>query len=173
MRIQYFGHCAFQITLIDGTSIVLDPFRNDPPSHSWFAHPFPVLTPDVVLVSHPHFDHDNVDAFLNSPTIVRHPLTVEGAHFEITSLVDRHAKAYGQAYGAWNIIFLLEAEGIRLCHWGDNRPNLDPAQVHALGHIDVLMLPVDGSQHILDCEDVEAVIRYLGPKIVFPTHYAI
>lgn len=173
MKIQYFGHCAFQIILMNGTTILLDPFRNELPAYSWFRHPFPSLAPNIVLITHPHFDHDNVEALANNPTIIRDPLTVEGAQFRITTLLDEHARGHGKKYGSWNIIFVLEAEGIRFCHWGDNRADISPEQISALGRIDGLTVPVDGSKHLLEFEEVDEVIERLKPKVVFPTHYFI
>ena len=39
------------------------------------------------------------------------------------------------------------------------------------GHIDVLTLPVDGSQHILSYAQGNEIVERLKPKIVIPTHY--
>ena len=115
----------------------------------------------------------NVKALANNPTIIRDPLTVEGAQFKITTLLDKHARGYGKGYGSWNIIFVLEAGGIRFCHWGDNRADISPEQISALGRIDGLTVPVDGSKHLLEFEEVDEVIERLKPKVVFPTHYFI
>jgi L-ascorbate metabolism protein UlaG (beta-lactamase superfamily) len=40
-----------------------------------------------------------------------------------------------------------------------------------LGEIDVLTLPVDGSQHILSYEQGDEIVDRLAPKVVIPTHY--
>ena len=41
-----------------------------------------------------------------------------------------------------------------------------------LTDIDVLTLPVDGSQHILSYEQGDEIVaRRIAPKIVIPTHY--
>ena len=37
--------------------------------------------------------------------------------------------------------------------------------------IDVLTLPVDGSQHILSYEQGDEIVARIAPKIVIPTHY--
>ena len=37
--------------------------------------------------------------------------------------------------------------------------------------MDVLTLPVDGSQHILDYKQGNDIVEKLKPKIIIPTHY--
>lgn len=128
MKLQYFGHCAVQIELESGTTILFDPFRNQEPKHYWFTQPFPPLRPDFLVITHPHFDHDNVAAIAGTPTVIRHPVTVATSDFQLHGLLDKHAKGFGAEWGAWNIIFMLETEGLRLCHWGDNRATLSDEQ---------------------------------------------
>ena len=67
--------------------------------------------------------------------------------------------------------FVVETGGLRLLIWGDNRHNPSDAVWDAWGPIDVLTLPVDGSQHILSYEQGNAIVERLKPKMVIPTHY--
>ena len=55
--------------------------------------------------------------------------------------------------------------------WGDNRHNPPEEVWAAMGRIDVLTLPVDGSEHILSYNQGNAIVERLNPKIVIPTHY--
>ena len=174
MEIRYYGHAAFQISLQDGKTILFDPYRNLPPDWLWFLDPFPALAPNYVIITHPHFDHDAVGTVTNAPTIIRDPFRrVDGDAFSLTSLLDHHAKGFGADYGAWNIIFTLESEGIRFCHWGDNQPLLTDAQWAQLGEIDILTLPIEDGAHLLELDEVEEVILRLKPRIVMPAHYHI
>ncbi len=61
---------------------------------------------------------------------------------------------------------------MRIAHLGDNGP-LTPANVSALGRVDVLLLPVDGQFHILTEPQVDEVLRTLAPRIAIPMHYRI
>ncbi len=173
MKVTYFGHCAVLITLGNGTTILFDPYRNEEPRWHWFDRPFPALEVDYLVITHPHFDHDNVDAIEGTPTIIRHPIKLAHPEFELSGLLDKHARGFGADWGAWNIIFTLETEGVRLCHWGDNRATLSDEQWAQLGDIDILFVTVDDDQHLLDFDEVAAIIDRLQPKIVFPTHYFI
>ena len=171
MKLTYFGHCAVQVELNDGTTLLFDPFRNDGSKWVWFKDPFPALSPDYLIITHPHFDHDNVDGITGTPTIIRHPISLSTEQFQLSGMLDKHARGFGEAFGAWNIIFTLEAEGVRLCHWGDNRSTLSDEQWAQLGRVDVLFVTVDDDEHLLGFEEVEEIIERLQPKVVIPTHY--
>ena len=175
MKIEFYGHSSFLITLENETEILFDPFRNMPAEWNlnWFIKPFPALSPDLVVVTHPHFDHDGVDTLNNLPTILRDPIDVNGRGFKILAKQDKHAKDYGAEFGGWNNIVVLEADGIRFCHWGDNRP--DPAMeiFDWLGEVDVLTLPIDDQEHILEFAEAEQLLNQARPKIVLPVHYKI
>lgn len=43
--------------------------------------------------------------------------------------------------------------------------------VDVLGRVDVLMIQVDGREHILTFDEVEAILASLEPRIVVPMHY--
>ncbi len=45
--------------------------------------------------------------------------------------------------------------------------------VRAAGEIDVLMVPVDDSRHLLSFDEVDEVIRAFSPRAVIPMHYYI
>ena len=110
----------------------------------------------------------------NTPSIIRDPFTlIEGSGFKLTSLRDKHAKGFGADYGAWNIIFVLESEGLRICHWGDNQPDLTAQQIASLGRIDVLILPVEDGAHLLEHSEVKKIIAAIQPKVIFPVHYHV
>ena len=47
------------------------------------------------------------------------------------------------------VVYLVETGGIRTLIWGDNRHNPPQEFWDAIGQVDVLTLPVDGSEHIL------------------------
>jgi L-ascorbate metabolism protein UlaG (beta-lactamase superfamily) len=70
-------------------------------------------------------------------------------------------------------LLLIETGGLRIRHWGDNRPDPPPEIWERLGHVDVALLPIDGSQHVLGYEQVEAIRERLRPKVIVPHHYFI
>lgn len=72
-----------------------------------------------------------------------------------------------------NVMFRLDVGGVRFLHLGDNRAEI-PARVRRqLGPVDLLMIPVDDSCHVLSFDRVNSLIESFGPKVVIPVHYLI
>ena len=56
MKIKYLGHSCFMIETSDGVSILTDPYKG-------VGYELPEnLQADITLISHAHFDHNNIDA---------------------------------------------------------------------------------------------------------------
>jgi len=70
-------------------------------------------------------------------------------------------------------MFRLETAGIRFLHIGDNYIDWPEKVRSAVGKIDVLMLTVDDSCHLLTYPEVEALITTVKPRVVVPMHYQI
>ena len=195
VTIDYYGHCAFKITTPAGLTLMFDPWRNDPSGAFglWFGRPFPRETVDVCLSTHAHFDHDALYHVSAATILDRAVGTWSFADVTITGVADKHAISSGgfldlpaavRQSGADPeppnnpgqldmVTYVVECGGIRILIWGDNRHN-PPDDVWALwGHIDVLTIPIDGSDRVLNPVQIEEVIARLKPKIVIPTHYAI
>ena len=68
------------------------------------------------------------------------------------------------------LLFLLEAEGLRIAHLGDLGHLLTAEQRKALAPVDVLMLPVGGF-YTIDAGQAKAVVDQLKPRVVVPMHY--
>lgn len=71
-----------------------------------------------------------------------------------------------------NVIFLLAADGVHVCHLGDLGHLLGEEQVKAIGKVDVLLVPVGGT-YTLDAGGAAAVMEQLQPRITIPMHYGI
>ncbi len=69
-----------------------------------------------------------------------------------------------------NSIFIFESAGLCIAHLGHLHHLLEPADLDALGRIDVVMIGVDGS-FTIGQTDAKAVIEQIHPRIVLPMHY--
>lgn len=165
---RYFGHASWQIeTPQTHTTILLDPWRNSIWSH-WFDVNFPVLTDDILLSTHHHFDHSGLNQVHASQTL-RGPGVLTGADYQINGVPGLHARS--EQYGSENTVYIIRVGGVVICHWGDNGPNI-PAEVMKLrGAIDVLIIPVDDSEHLLTTREVRVVRDQLRPRVLVPMHY--
>ncbi len=163
MKIQWLGHASFLITLRSDEKIITDPFD------AKVGYPLPGLHAGIVTVSHQHFDHNAVENVPGRPDIVRE----EGPHsfgeIKITGIPSFHDTVKGSQRGE-NIIFIIEADWLKVCHLGDLGHVLDPGQVGQIGDVDVLLIPV-GGYFTIDAGKAVNVVEQLKPKIVVPMHY--
>lgn len=193
VKIEYFGHCSFKITSPGGASVVVDPWRDDPSGAwgLWYKYKYPETVTDITLSTHTHFDHDAIDRPVSTMVLDRMVGTFEFADLKITGFADKHV-CMAPGYYNWTnalaefgveacapsnvghmdmVVYLIETGGIRTLIWGDNRADPGPGFWEAIGQVDVLTLPVDGSEHILSYEQGNAIVDRLKPKVVIPTHY--
>jgi L-ascorbate metabolism protein UlaG (beta-lactamase superfamily) len=193
VTLDFFGHMAFRITSPKGTTIVIDPWRNDPSGAwgSWFPKDFPEIPADMVLSTHAHFDHDAVHRVHAAATLERLAGTLSIGDVTVTGLADKHqcrapgwykwtdvGAEFGQDFCASsnamhmdNVIQVVSTGGLRIAHWGDNRPEPAPHVMEALKGVDVLILPIDESHHILSEEQIQKIVKIIQPKVVIPAHY--
>ncbi|MBI3699163.1 MAG: MBL fold metallo-hydrolase [Afipia sp.] len=193
VTLEYFGHCAFKLTSPSGLTMMFDPWRNDPSGAwgLWFPKDFPRQVVDVCLSTHTHFDHDAIDRVDATTVLDRLIGTWSFADVKITAVADKHSTDSPGWYKWINVVkefggdpyppnnpghldmasFVVETGGMRILIWGDNRANPPEEVWKQWGKIDVLTLPVDGSQHILSYEQGNKIVERLKPKMVIPTHY--
>ena len=70
-------------------------------------------------------------------------------------------------------MFRLEVDGVSFLHIGDNRVDWPPEVARSVGDVDVLMVTVDDSIHLLTYDEVDGLVDRLQPRVVVPMHYAI
>ena len=191
--IDFYGHCAFKITSPGGATILFDPWRDDPSGAwgLWFKNEFPETPVDICMSTHTHFDHDAIHRPISTMVLDRMVGNFEFADIKITGFADKHA-CVAPGWYSWTdalaefgvdacppnnpnhmdmVVYLVETGGIRTLIWGDNRHNPAPGFWDAIGEVDVLTLPVDGSQHILSYDMGNDIVAKLKPKVIIPTHY--
>ncbi len=175
MAIEYIAHACYRIYTQKGTVLLIDPYA----SRVWLGYDLPAGLADdadAVLITHPHFDHD-AGEFLGRkvpwPTdkrVVRDPGPHTVGDVRIHGIPGKHAGPYGKEFGQKNTMFVLEIDGLRIAHLGDNEP-LSDEKVQELGRVDVLMITIDAQEHLLKYDEVEAIRRALRPRILIPMHY--
>ena len=171
MRLTYFGHCAFRWETEGGITVVADPYRNAADRY-WFTRLFPEVHCDLGLITHAHFDHDAVERLPEATSILRMPGEFTAGDLQISGVQDLHSGA-SRLRDFPNVMFRLASNGVRFLHIGDNRVDWPQEVSLAVGEIDVLMVTVDDSTHLLTYEQVDSLIQRLRPRVVIPMHYAI
>ncbi len=168
MLIEYFGHDSFLIVSENGTKVITDPY--EPGGFNGTMQYSPIgIAPDIVTVSHTHADHSCVQCLPEGFTVVSSVgnTTIKGVH--ITGVPSYHDEQYGAERGR-NIIFVITIDHIRLCHLGDLGHELSPAEIEAIGDVDILFVPV-GGKYTIGPAGATAVIGRVKPRIAIPMHY--
>ena len=170
LTLTYYGHCSFMWQTARGVKVIADPYRNHKDFY-WFTRKFPNVDCDLALVTHAHFDHDAVNRLPENASVLRTPGDYQYEDMSIRGVLDWHS---GQDLGNIpNVMFLLEANGIRFLHIGDNRAEWPEEVRHAVGQVDVLMVTVDDSCLCLSYQQVNHLITQLRPRVIVPMHYQI
>lgn len=163
LKIQWFGHSMFRVE-VGGSVFLFDPFSD-------IGYPMPTLPIrcDACIVSHGHFDHNNVK-LAGGPFVT---LDTEGVQTvratKVTQIKSFHDKKDGRERGT-NLITVLEYDNFRLAHLGDLGQVPEDDIIKKMGKIDVLMIPIGGF-YTIDSFDAWETIRLISPKIVIPMHY--
>ncbi|MBI4276966.1 MAG: MBL fold metallo-hydrolase [Armatimonadetes bacterium] len=170
LTLSYYGHSAF-LWETPGLRLLIDPYRN-PRHRTWFLREFPRLHCHLALVTHAHFDHDATDRLPTTASILRLPGEFRHGEAVIRGVEDVHAGPWG-GQGMRNVMFGVEIAGVRFLHIGDNRMGIPAEALARIGPVDVLMVTVDDSCHLLTYREVDTLVARIRPRVVIPVHYLI
>ena len=162
MDINWLGHSCFRIKGRN-VSIVTDPYPPD------LGYSLGKPSADIVTISHPHPGHSYTDGVSGDPRLVRGPGEYEISGVLIIGIATFHDNDKGAKRGK-NTVYLMDIEGVSVCHLGDLGHVLTADQVEQIEEADVLLLPVGGVSTINAAVAAE-VVRQLEPKVVVPMHY--
>ncbi|MEN6390352.1 MAG: MBL fold metallo-hydrolase [Syntrophomonas sp.] len=162
MKIKWKGHACFFIEC-SGKTIVTDPFADS------YGYPPIRDTADIVTVSHNHNDHNAWQNLSGNPLVIKQVGDFDLGEISIKGVASYHDQKKGALRGQ-NIIYRMKAEGLTLAHLGDLGHLLSPAQLEALGKIDILLLPVGGT-YTIDADQAKQVLEQINPSIVIPMHF--
>ena len=162
MEITWLGHSCFRLKGKTAT-LLTDPYAES------VGYTLGRLAADIVTVSCDAPDHNNWQAVQDVRKVIRGP-----GEYEIANVT---------LLGAWtlavvekerprlkNTAYVIDMDGLRLCHLGDIAQVPAGEQVAALGKPHILFVPVGGNE-TLDGKLAAECVRLLEPNIVIPMHY--
>lgn len=163
MKLKWRGHSCFELTLPGGV-LVTDPYDDSvgyPPLH---------VRADAVLSSHDHFDHNYFAAVEGDPAIINAPGAFEACGARIIATPSFHDTERGAKRGR-NLIFTVEAEGLRVAHLGDlgHYPDTEE-QKAALSDLDVMLIPIGGF-FTIDTPTAVNLIGEFKPRCAIAMHF--
>ncbi|MFG1422455.1 MBL fold metallo-hydrolase [Roseixanthobacter liquoris] len=167
VQLTFVGHSTFLIESPAGVTIATD--YND--------YVRPAVVPMIATMNRAHDTH-----YTNHPDpgiayVLRgwgengqpahYDLTVEDVWIRNVPTNIRHGA--GTDYDA-NSMFVFEVAGLCIAHLGHLHHVLTQDHIEALGRIDVVLAPVDGS-YTLDIEGMKETLKAINAPLVIPMHY--
>ncbi len=165
MTITWYGHSCFRLENKD-TSILIDPFSSE------IGLRPPKIKDNIVLVTHQHYDHNNIEGLPQESFLAQGPGEYEVKNIFIKGIQSHHDKNQGRERGL-NTIYVIKMDEMTLVHLGDfGEEKLSEEQVEKIGDVDILMIPV-GGVYTINYKEAVGVIHQIEPKVVIPMHYKI
>ena len=178
--LTWLGHASFKLVR-GGVTIYFDPFQLKAEPHD----------ADIILISHPHFDHlspaDAAKAAKAETTIVTvsdcvaklqegkvpgtvqtvkpgDKISVRGVSIEAVPAYNTN-KDFHKKESQW-VGFIVELDGVRVYHAGDTDfiPEMKEFKT------DVALLPVSGT-YVMTAEEAVEAAKAIHPKVSVPMHY--
>lgn len=163
MLIFHHGHSEFLLETANGLRILTDPYD------AHVGYPMREVKCDVVTVSHSHGDHNCTDKVKGSALIIdRAGVTRVDDNVTVTAIPCWHDNAQGAKRGS-NLIFIIDADGLRIAHFGD-LGEWDESLAAQLQDIDIALLPVGGF-YTLSPERAAQLVTRIQPRLLIPMHY--
>jgi L-ascorbate metabolism protein UlaG (beta-lactamase superfamily) len=194
VAIRWWGQGMVSIETHWNLTIVIDPYNDK------IGYEVPDLTADLVLVTHEHADHNNVEAVKGEPIVVR-GLDAKGAVVGVWNVLGRWPNERALVWSsartkqlkpphsiqvvsipAWHddsqgsergpvAMFKIVADGVSILHCGDlGQSQLAEKQFQHIGEVDVMLLPVGGG-YTIDGKQAWDMVAQVKPRYVVPIHY--
>lgn len=159
---RWYGHNCFRIRGKDAV-VITDPVGKGT------GFTLAKTTADVVTVSSPQPEHANLAAIKPEFDTIDGPGEYEIHDVFVTGIRTHLDEANGTEKGH-NTAFLIELDGMVICHLGDLGHALSAEHTEAMSDVDVLLVPA-GSKS-LDPARAAEIASQLSPKVVIPMQYA-
>ncbi len=175
VRITYAGHATYVIETPGGVRIATD----------YTGSYGTGGLPDVVTMNRAHSTHYTLNpdpkikyvlhGWGDDGAAARHALTVGDVYIRNVP-TDIRRYIYGYGMGAanemvpnGNSIFIFEVAGLCIGHLGHLHHPLDETHIAAIGRLDIVMVPVDGT-YTMSLAGISEIVRRLRASVVLPMH---
>jgi L-ascorbate metabolism protein UlaG (beta-lactamase superfamily) len=138
----------------------------------------PPVRPDIITMNHAHETHysDRPDpdikfvlrGWRDDGKPANHDLTYSDVHVRSVSTNIRNWNGGTERNG--NSIFIFEVGSLCIAHLGHLHHTLTQQQLNDIGHVDILLVPVDGG-YTMDLEGMVEVIQAIKAPLMVPMHF--
>jgi L-ascorbate metabolism protein UlaG (beta-lactamase superfamily) len=159
---RWYGHNCFRIRGKDAV-VMTDPVGKKT------GFTLAKQTADLVTISSPQPEHTNLAAIKPEFNTIDGPGEYEIHDVFVTGIRTHQDEERGALRGH-NTTYLIELDGMVICHLGDLGHALSEEQTEAMTDVDILLVPA-GSR-TLDPVRAAEIAGQLQPKVVIPMQYA-
>jgi hypothetical protein len=166
VTVEWLGQGCFRVTSSIGLTILIDPYNPRTLNSRLKAGSVPA---DVVLVTHEDESSNFTDLASGSPIIFRSSMAA-GVN-RASGILIRGIQTGSEnlvANSKLNVAYTWAMDGIRFCDLGAIEDAITPSEALNIGRVDVLFMPVGGSQNFT-AEKRRITIERLRPRIIVPT----
>ncbi len=158
--VKWLGHTCLRIRGRDAT-VLMDPATRDQ------GVVMPKQKADIVTLSLRRMAPGALAGVEGDYTLIDGP-----GEYEVQDIFINGIRTKRGAYGPpdYNTIYLVRMEEMVFCHLGNLGQPLTDAQVAALGNVDVLFVPIGGTD-ALTISGATEVIGQIEPRLVVPMRY--
>lgn len=163
-KLYYQGHGSFRLTAEDGRVVYVDPFAGDgydPPA-------------DMILVTHQHGDHNQVQLITQKPdckVITNVEALAGGVHnlFSFGGIEIEAVEAGNQNHNPKECVgYIITMDGLKIYALGDTSTTKQMESLR-LKELDYALLPCDGKYN-MDMQEAGACATIIGAKHNIPIH---
>jgi L-ascorbate metabolism protein UlaG (beta-lactamase superfamily) len=168
VRISFLGHSTFLIETAQGVRIATD--YND-----YFR---PGVVPEIATMNRAHDTHYSnfpdpgikhlLRGWVSDGGAAQHDVTLGDVRVRNIPTNTRDWAGGTNVYG--NSVFVFEVAGLCIAHLGHLHHTLTVQQLGALGQMDIVLVPVDGS-YTLDLDGMIEVLKAIKAPLMIPMHY--
>lgn len=163
-KLLFQGHGSFRITTDENVVIYVDPFIGE-------GYDLPA---DIILVTHQHGDHNQVDKVVKKAgcTVIQsYDAVKDGEHqsFKLGNVLITAVPAYNRNHSGNECVgYILEFDGIKLYAAGDTSTTEEMKDFAKL-KLDYALLPIDGIYN-MDPAEASKCAEIIGARYSIPIH---
>jgi L-ascorbate metabolism protein UlaG (beta-lactamase superfamily) len=190
MKLKYFSHSSFLITLDSGSRLLIDPFLDGNPTSPVKASE---VEADYILLTHGHGDHlgdtleiakrcnslciceNELASYLASKGLQAHNMHIGGAYsfdfgkIKLTQAWHSSVTPDNECVGAATGI-LIFVENKIIYHMGDTGLFMDLKLIGELNPVDYLFVPI-GDNFTMGIDDAVKACTFVNAQCAIPMHY--